>query len=977
MLGIEMSDVIAVLASIRPQLIIIGIVLLLAIIVTIAVRKLSMPKRKFARAETWIATVLVVSVAVTSMLYGGVRNLLDLSFGSGALTEETLEQAADVANTVSDEGMVLLKNESGALPLPVDPKVNVFGWASTSPVYGGSGSGSLSDAYEFTTLLDGLANAGIEVNTELTDFYTEYASERPSIGFSLTAADWTLPEPPVDTYPESLIEGAKEFSDTAIVVISRIGGEGMDLPTDVNTIAADGENVYTENAEGRTDFEDGEGILQLSRSERDMIELAKSTSENVILVYNGANAFELGELNDDPDVDSIVWAIPPGQIGFDALGRILAGEVNPSGKSPDTFVYDLTATPSANNFGGFTYTNMDEFTVDASQTLLPFVNHVEGIPTFVNYVEGIYVGYRFYETADAEGLIDYDSTVVYPFGHGLSYTTFSQEMGDASVADGTVSFDVTVTNTGSTPGKDVVQAYYTPPYETGGIEKSAVNFVAYEKTDVLQPGESQTLELSFALDDMASYDTSGGGAYVLEAGDYTISIRSDSHTVLADQDISINEEVRYDSEGNTHGDDQVPATNQFDSAHGAGFTYLSRTDGFANYEEATAEPSSYEMPDDLKEMFIVTDNYDPAEHNDDSDEMPTTGAKNGLVLGDLVGVDYDDPRWDELLDQMTIDDMNSLIANGGYQTSAVKSVGKVQTIDVDGPAALNNNFTKVGSFGLPVSVSVAATFNKQLAYDFGAVIGKMGAEMEVSGWYAPAVNIHRDAYAGRNFEYFSEDPVLAGEQAAEEILGASESGIYAFIKHFALNDQETNRNSMLATWTDEQAMREIYLRPFEIAVKDGKSGAVMSSFNYIGPVYAGASPELLKTVLRDEWGFHGMVLTDYFGGYGYQNADQIVRGGGDAMLATIDMGVNTVQDKSATSVKEMRRAAKSILYTTANSRVYADGQPETKRVAWEYIVWGAWAVIGASLIAAEVVTIRRYRARLAEEQVVTVEAVVS
>ena len=374
-----------------------------------------------------------------------------------------------------------------------------------------------------------------------------------------------------------------------------------------------------------------------------------------------------------------------------------------------------------------------------------------------------------------------------------------------------------------------------------------------------------------------------------------------------------------------------------------------------------------------KAKLLANSNYDAAAADTDSSAtMPTTGAKNGLVLGDLAGLDYDDSKWDQLLDQLTIKEMNTLISKGGYGSPAISSIGKLRVSDVDGPASLNNNFTGVGSIGLPSAVSVAATFNKELAHSFGDAISTMAHDMQVSGWYAPATNTHRYAYAGRNFEYFSEDPVLAGKQVAEEIKGAQAKGVYAFLKHFALNDQETNRTHMLATWANEQAMREIYLRSFEIGVKDGGAHAIMSAFNYIGPEYAGANSALLNNVLRDEWGFRGMILTDYFAGYGYQNADQITRNGGDLMLATIDMPISTVNVQDAAGVTALRGASHNILYTVANSWMYENGQPEVTRNAWEYITWAVAGILILSLLGLELVAIRRYRARKAEA-VITVE----
>ena len=393
-------------------------------------------------------------------------------------------------------------------------------------------------------------------------------------------------------------------------------------------------------------------------------------------------------------------------------------------------------------------------------------------------------------------------------------------------------------------------------------------------------------------------------------------------------------------------------------------TYLSRADGFANYDQATAAPATYTMPDDQKATFINNSNYNPEDYNNADDEMPTTGADNGMSLGDLRGVDYDDEQWDQLLDQMTVSDMDSLIALGGYQTNSVQSIDKVQTIDCDGPASINNNFTGTGSVGFPSAVMIANTWNTDIATAFGASIGKMADEMGVSGWYAPAMNIHRTAFAGRNFEYYSEDGLLSGKMAANAILGAKEYGVYAYMKHFALNDQESNRLSMLCTWSNEQAIREIYLKPFELAVKEGGTGAVMSSFNYIGTQWAGGTSALLKTVLRDEWGFQGFVLTDYFGVYGYMNSDQAIRNGTDCMLVAYDTETNHVKDQtSATGVQAMRQACKNILYTVVNSRAYDAENLETGLMTWQIAAIAIDVVAGVILIALEAVAIKNYSKR--------------
>lgn len=950
MLAINMDDVINVLNSCKPYLIALGIALAIAIIVTVACMKLKKPVKKLVRKEAWIAFLMAAVVIINLICFIPMSSMISLAMGNGTITEETSNEATALCEDIADEGIVLLKNEDNILPLTNTQNINVFGWASTNPCYGGTGSGALSDAYETTTLLGGLEDAGYKINTELTDFYKAYREDRPEVG--MWAQDWTLPEPTADSYSDELINNAKEFSDTAMVVITRVGGEGADLPTDVSKV------TYTDNSENYKDFEAGEHYLQLSQTEKDMLDLVCANFDNVVVVYNGANTMELGFLNDYKQIKGAIWCPGTGQSGFESLGAVVAGTVNPSGKTSDTFVYDLTATPTYNNFGNFLYDNMDEFA--ATSKNFGTGEEEATIPSFVNYVEGIYVGYRFYETAAVEGLIDYDKTVQFPFGYGLSYTDFEQKMGD-----------VTVTNNGTAAGKDVVEVYYNPPYTNGGIEKASANLIDFAKTDVLQPGESQTINVSFSEEDMASYDTYGNGCYVLEAGDYEISINSDSHNAIASQTVSVADTVVYD-ENNARSTDDAAATNQFAYAEGDA-TYLSRADGFANYATATAAPTNFTLAEDEKAEFLNNSNYDPNNYNNDSDEMPTTGAKNGMTLADMRGLSYDDEKWDTLLDQLTVSDMDTMIALGGYQTSAASSVGKVMTVDCDGPASINNNFTGTGSIGFPSAVMIANTWNKDLALSFGDSIGKMADEMDVSGWYAPAMNTHRNAFAGRNFEYYSEDGVLSGKMAANAVIGAEKYGVYAYIKHFALNDQETNRTGMLCTWSNEQAIREIYLKPFEIAVKEGGAKAVMSSFNYIGTQWAGGTYPLQTTVLRDEWGFRGFVLTDYFGVYGYMDSDMGIRGGTDCMLVAYDTETNHVTDtKSATGVKAMRQASKNIMYTVVNSRAYDPENLKTGLMNWQILAIVIDIILGALVIFLEVLTIRKYKKDAAEEPVQTV-----
>lgn len=963
MLQINMADVMNVIGSLTPYLIAIGVLFALALIITFAVNKKTVKDvatRKIVHSESWLVALVGIVVAVSMMLTGPLSTLLNnATITKYTLSDATVSKANELAKDVQSEAVTLLENDDSNLPLS-GKKVNVFGWGSTNPVYGGTGSGSMSKQYKTVSLLDGMKQAGLKTNTELSKLYTDYRKDRPEVG--MFAQDWTLPEVPAKQYSDKLVSDAKDFSDEAVVVLTRVGGEGADLPTDMKAKGI----TYKNNSKDYDDFQKGESFLQLSKTERDMIDLVTSNFKKVTLVYNGANTFQFDFLNDYPQIQSVVWCPPAGQTGFSALGEVLAGETNPSGKTSDTFLKDLTKSVSYNNFGKFEYTNM----ADKAAKYKGFTgDDVTAIPGFVNYSEGIYVGYKFYETASDEGLINYDDTVAFPFGYGLSYTSFDQKLDSVKYKGGKVTVTATVTNTGDKAGKDVVEVYYNPPYTDGGIEKASKNLAGFEKTKELQPGESQKVTVKFDDDDMASYDYKGAKAYVLEKGDYDISIQSDSHHVIDHKAITVKDTVTYDSDSNTHNGDKTVATNQFDDVAGD-VTYLSRADHFANYKEATAAPTNFKMSDKAKETFYNNSNYDPKKFDKDSDKMPTTGAKNGLKLSDMYGKDYDDADWDKLLDQLTFDDMDNLIANGGYGTQAVKSVGKIQLTDADGPASLNNNFTGVGSIGFPASTAFACTWNKDLAKQFGEMIGDMAHDMHVAGWYAPAMNIHRNAFSGRTFEYFSEDSLLSGVMASSEISGAKSKGVYSFMKHFALNDQETKRTEMLCTWTNEQAMREIYLKPFEMSVKEGGAQAVMSSFNYIGNTYAGADSALLQTVLRGEWGFKGFVLTDYFGGYGYQNADQEVRAGNDSMLATTKI-TNHITDKSATSVKAMRQAAHNILYTAANSWQYANGEPKVATPIWKTAMYVAWGVVAVLVIGLEFLTIKRYLSR--KKAVATIE----
>ena len=978
MLSINMDDVMNVLSNIQNYLIAFGVVLVLAIIAIIAVFKLPKPEKKLIRGEAGIAIVLTLLIVVNLICTGPMKTILDLVSGSGSIDEATSAEATELVSEITQEGVVLAKNVDGILPVVSGSKLNVFGWASTNPCYGGTGSGALNDAYPTVDLLQGLNDAGIETNTELSQFYVDYKADRP--GVMMWVQDWTLPEPNVSQYSDDLINNAKNFSDTAMIVITRVGGEGADLPTDMTAvvdgswqrrIATEGgyagmgagyyAGTYDDTLNAGNDWDAGDHFLQLSNREEELVDLVTSNFDNVIVVYNGANSFELGWVNDYPQIKGVLLCPGTGQSGFEGFGRVVSGAVNPSGRTVDTYVTNMKNAPWWNNFGDFKYTNMDEY-ADLAGT---FFDPAGVTVSFVNYVEGIYVGYKYYETAAAEGFINYEDEVVYPFGYGLSYTDFEQTMSDIT-SDGTnLNFAVTVTNTGTVAGKDVVEIYVNPPYTNGGIEKASANLIDFAKTSELAAGASETIQFTIPIEQLASYDEKDARCYVLESGDYVISASADSHNVLDSKTFTVETAVVYD-ENNKRDSDDIAAVNQFDYAAGD-VTYLSRADGFANYAEATAATADYEMADQYKASFYNIPTYvanGTAADEDPNAQPITTGAKNGLKLADLRGLDYDDPKWAELLDELSIDEMNNLIGLGGYQTAAVDSVSKIRTNDCDGPASINNNFTGVGSVGFPAATLIAATWSDDLAYKFGDSIGTMADQMDTSGWYGPAMNIHRTAFAGRNFEYYSEDGLLSGSIAANAIRGSQDHGVYAYMKHFALNDQEGNRTSMLCTWSNEQAIREIYLKPFEISVKESNCLAVMSSFNYIGNRWAGGSASLCKTVLRDEWGFRGFVESDYFGEYGYMNADQGVRNGTDLMLATSPSTYNGMTVLNTNGAQQaLRESAHNILYVVANSRSYSEENQNQGAPIWRVLLTVVNVVVAALLILWEVLLIKHYLQR--------------
>ncbi len=857
--------------------------------------------------------------------------------------ETTQDDWNDIAVEIESEGIVLLKNENNTLPLSGVDAVNLLGYRSYNHVYSGTGSGS-TDSSNAVTLTDALATVGITANPALEEngvYTVSFTDDTEGSGLfaRFMGAGFVLTtEPDISAFTgDCSFESLKEYSDVAIVTLGRAGGEGSDL-TSAEAEDLDGAETY----------------LALSDSEKELLEYAAETFETVIVLVNSGNAMELGCL-EDYDIDAALWIGDVGSQGMLAVAQVLVGEVNPSGRLTDTYAYDATSAPSYTNFGDFTFSNYDS--------------------AYVNYVEDIYVGYKWYETADEEGFFDdvsneygtgYDAVVQFPFGYGLSYTEFTQSItggtaeGTALEAGGEITVEVTVENTGDVAGKDVVELYYSAPYTNGGLEKASVNLIDYDKTEELESGAQEVVTITIDVDDMASYDSTannGEGAYVLEAGVYTLSIRSDAHTVLDSITFVVEEDIVYSEDGvGVRSSDEQIAVNQFEDCDND-LIYLSRADGFANYEEAMTQDAST-ATDAIISSIENYDSYDEA-----LDEAVTVsytegvdyGASGSLTLADMAGLDYDDEQWDELLNQMTLSEMQTLVGSGGWSTAEVSSIGKSYETHIDGPQGLVRvvGTTPILGTAYPSSVVQAATWNKELVEKYASYYADEAHTFGVSGLYAPSFNIHRSPFGGRNYEYYSEDPVLSGYTAASFVTGAQSKGMICYLKHFALNEQDTNRAST-CTFANEQSIRETYLKGYEITVKNSGVTAVMSSMNRIGATWTGAHRGLLTEVLRNEWGFQGFVLTDSCESDYMKSTAAGLRAGNDMWLYSESITPSADTDAD---IYYLRQACKNILYAEANASVV-----ETEVAPWRLYVAAVDVVLGIAFLACGVALIRNLNA---------------
>lgn len=1010
-------------------------------------------KKKLSKKQ--IISFSAMGVIFAAVLAGNVvagyfgEMITTYFYGSGVVFDnnktftEATAQSKKLNEKIAEEGIVMLRNENNALPLTKDElqKVNVFGWSSSPGGWvcgsdGSAASNSGTSRLKVKNILNVFDDekVNIEYNHELSDMYTNFCDSRAKSGTSLLRAlsgnpnYFMLIEPQRSAYDtigengKTILQNAKDFSSTALVVISRLGGEGCDLPT--RQIKNDTGKKVQANSRDLV-IDKSRTYLDISTEEEAMLQMVRDEFEKVVVIVNSCNEMNLSFL-EDYNVDACITMNGLGENGAYAIPRILSGEINPSGKTTSIHTYDLTTDPTYMNAGGQTAG--------------------EG---YVVYAEDIYVGYKWYETADVEGYWNnvnnehgkgYDGVVQYPFGYGLSYSDFKWDVVsvEGKTSDGTIihpgddfindkttfTVKVRVTNTSEVPGRDVVELYYTPPYYKGQIEKSAVNLLAFGKTEILEKNQSQVIELTFTGYDMASYDcydknTNRNVGYELDRGDYVLSLRKNSHdiaeitngtftfplakTVRIANDPATNNRVTnrftsYDVIAKQNdGTFQTQTINAYannsidgSDAAEADVIYLSRND-FASTFPKTKEKNRTGASV-TNAMNYVYDGYDASvipEINQgqtnthhllyvtESGGKPTksqlntgSGIKPNKELLLELGGNYDSPKWDELLNQMSVDDLSTLVNRGGYCTLSIESIGKKHMLENDGPSGLNRHNMEIDKttsqnidrsdwtmFSMP-SV-IGTSWNSFLAYSYGKSIGTEGVAVGVTGWYAPGANMQRSPFDGRNSEYYSEDSLLSGIMAAETSKGAMSMGMNVYVKHFAINETETRRDG-LKTWLTEQTLREIYLRPFEIAVKRGKANGMMSSFNRIGSTWTGGNHALMTEILRDEWGFRGAVVTDYYSGLMKMN--QGLKAGNDLWLT----GSQTPAESfGSTTDKERvyfaRKACKNILFASCNAYYMHENRDkslDTIKVDLDTIVerelpkpwWILWGLLPLDLV---------------------------
>lgn len=816
-------------------------------------------KARVRRCIIWTAVLLLVAI-----LAAGTAPILSMFFkvigsqkytSSGAEAEAARAKGYALSQEICEEGFVLLKNDDNVLPLKCN-KISIFGDDVYNFVYGGSGSAG-ADQADAVSLFDALEQAGIEYNKTLDETYRALGvatgsgsgSTQEMVSSYLVGEDskddWML-------FNDEVIAEARAYSDTALIVLSSMEVEGNEIELKLLEIM-------------------GEGMPNRAA----LIDKVCSSFEHVIFIINSGNVMELRFLNDYESADAALWVGSPGSLGCHTVADVLTGKVNPSGRTVDTYPVSIEKEPSYFTYGSHQYTNLSLYTME--------------------YSEGIYVGYRYYETRFGVDAAAYGENVVFPFGYGLSYTDFTESVSNFSYDEENITVAVTVTNTGDTAGKDVVELYFMAPfYAESGIEKSAIELAGYAKTALLEPGATESVTISFPIRDMASYATNvDGGCYILEKGEYKIALGKNVHDALLSDGYAV---YRAEADVKYTADDTTGAAieNLFGFAQGD-TVYLSRTDWEGTF------PKARESYTASAEFMAAIAQYEKAETDYAAvyGAEPAYNADNGVKLGDLKGLSYDDPKWELFLDEFTVSEMINLTANGGWHTEAVERLGVKGSHLLDGPSGINSMLTGVEAVAYPMETIIGSGWNNDMALRLGETVGDEAAVYGVNGWYAPAMNIHRSSIGGRNNEYFSEDPLLSGNMASAAVRGAQSKGLIAFMKHFVCNDVELNARSGVVLWVNEQALREIYLKPFELSVKNGGVYGAMSSFSFLGSKWCGGSPELLQKLLREEWSFEGMVCTDAALG-SWMNAEQAVKHGNDLML---EMGLQSSQAKLKAAYK--------------------------------------------------------------------------
>ncbi|MHC5253306.1 beta-glucosidase [Listeria kieliensis] len=914
---------------------------------------------------TALISVVIVAAAVLSLVFSNViENTLPTYFKVKSeqpdqVKEKTKKEGRKLAKQIEEEGVVLLKNDANTLPLSKkNKKVNVFGWAASDWLGGGSGSGTVDKMK--LGFLSALTRYGVSYNPDIIKMYHDFREERDANMLkSYDYESYRLYEPKwndTNYYSKKMLEKAKKYSDTAIFVVGRIAGESSDAPK---------KQYKVTEKEGKMVTDESRTYLNLSKEEEGMLTYLGKTYKHVVVLVNSTNTMALGELETIPGIDAVMQVGATGEYSAEALPRLLYGDASPSGKTTDTYAYDLATNASYANSGldGIgAYQNAKGLYPNDGKTVNGNTGRNDALykqVSYLDYAEGIYLGYRFYETADVENYWQgvhnkhgdgYKGVVQYPFGFGLSYTKFEWEVEsftpqapDRLTKNGKISAKVKVKNIGNRAGKDVVEMYFTPPYQAGEIEKASTNLAAFAKTKELQPGESQTVKLTFNVRDMASYDDRDLNknhfkGYELDPGKYTVKIMKDAHMVseahhsVMTYDLARNIQYQTDPKTGQKVENQFVGTNLADGIAIDGtdtnekIKYMTRADFKNTFPKTNSKQR--EISQKLKDANLYTKEMAENWRKDKGKAKKVIfGRDNGLQvyannqitkLGLALGKNYEDKRWDQLLNQMSKDEMVNLVLHGYVHTEPVKSIGKPTRADMDGPSQVNSfNFGERGT-GFPNATVLAQTWNEKLAHRMGQQAAKEANDIGVSGWYAPGANLHRSPLGGRNYEYYSEDGFLSGTFASNVIKGAKEGGLYTYLKHLALYEQESNRDSIY-TWTTEQALRENYLKPYQLAIQNGATG-VMTSYNRIGSVWAGGSEALLTNVLRKEWGFRGTVITDYSDHQKFMNMDQLLRAGGDLWMDGAPRnGTFKMETSSNEFDQALRKSTKHILYTWLNA----------------------------------------------------------